>query len=64
MKVMVFYICGPLMKYKNMLLSWLDFYKDGFRYVRKELASNIIQRSATCKACIQAGSGENRQVAE
>lgn len=42
MKVMVFYICGPLMKYKNMLLSWLDFYKDGFRYVRKELDSNII----------------------
>ena len=42
MKVMVFDVYGPLMKYKNMLLSWLDFYKDGFRYVRKELASNII----------------------
>ena len=47
MKVMVFDVCGPLMKYKNMLLSWLDFYKDGFRYVRKELASNIISLSST-----------------
>ena len=33
MKVIVFDIGGTLMEYKNMPLSWLDFYKDGFRYV-------------------------------
>ncbi len=40
-KVLVFDIGGTLMEYKNMPLSWLDFYKDSFCYVRKELALNI-----------------------
>ena len=31
------------MEYKNMPLSWLDFYKDGFRYVRSELSLNITE---------------------
>ena len=43
MKVIVFDIGGTLMEYKNMPLSWLDFYKDGFRYVRSELSLNITE---------------------
>ncbi len=43
MKVIVFDIGGTLMKYKNMPLSWLDFYKDGFRYVRNKLDLNITE---------------------
>ena len=31
------------MEYKNMPLSWLDFYKDGFRYVCSELSLNITE---------------------
>ncbi len=40
-KVIVFDIGGTLMEYKNMPLSWLDFYKDGFRYVKSELSLSI-----------------------
>lgn len=43
MKVIVFDIGGTLMEYKNMPLSWLDFYKDGFRYVCNELSLNITE---------------------
>lgn len=43
MKVIVFDIGGTLMEYKNMPLSWLDFYKDGFRYVCNKLSLNIIE---------------------
>ncbi len=43
MKVIVFDIGGTLMEYKNMPLSWLDFYKDGFRYVCSELSLNITE---------------------
>lgn len=43
MKAIVFDIGGTLMEYKNMPLSWLDFYKDGFRYVRNELSLNITE---------------------
>ena len=43
MKVIVFDIGGTLMEYKNMPLSWLDFYKDGFRYVCNELGLNITE---------------------
>lgn len=43
MKVIVFDIGGTLMEYKNMPLSWLDFYKDGFHYVRSELSLNITE---------------------
>ena len=43
MKVIVFDIGGTLMEYKNMPLSWLDFYKDGFRYVRSELSLTITE---------------------
>ena len=43
MKVIVFDIGRTLMEYKNMPLSWLEFYKDGFRYVRKELGLNITE---------------------
>ena len=43
MKVIVFDIGGTLMEYQNMPLSWLDFYKDGFCYVRNELALNITE---------------------
>ena len=42
-KVIVFDIGGTLMEYKNMPLSWLDFYKDGFRYVRSELSLTITE---------------------
>ena len=42
-KVIVFDIGGTLMEYKNMPLSWLDFYKDGFRYVCSELSLNITE---------------------
>ncbi len=31
------------MEYKNMPLSWLDFYKNGFRYVRNQLGLNITE---------------------
>lgn len=37
MKAIVFDIGGTLMEYKDMPLSWLDFYKTGFQYVRSEL---------------------------
>lgn len=43
MKVIVFDIGRTLMEYENMPLSWLEFYKDGFRYVRKELGLNITE---------------------
>ena len=43
MRVIVFDIGGTLMEYKNMPLSWLDFYKDGFRYVCSELSLNITE---------------------
>lgn len=43
MKVIVFDIGGTLMEYKNMPLSWLDFYKGGFRYVCNELSLNITE---------------------
>ena len=43
MKVIVFDIGVTLMEYKNMPLSWLDFYKDGFRYVCSELSLNITE---------------------
>ena len=43
MKVIVFDIGGTLMEYKNMPLSWLDFYKDGVRYVCNKLSLNIIE---------------------
>lgn len=43
MKVIVFDIGGTLMEYKNMPLSWLDFYKDGFHYVCSELSLNITE---------------------
>ena len=43
MKVIVFDIGGTLMEYKNMPLSWLDFYKDGFCYVCNELSLNITE---------------------
>lgn len=43
MKVIVFDIGGTLMEYKNMPLSWLDFYKAGFRYVCNELSLNITE---------------------
>ena len=43
MKVIVFDIGGTLMEYKNMPLSWLDFYKDSFRYVCSELSLNIAE---------------------
>lgn len=43
MKVIVFDIGGTLMEYKNMPLSRLDFYKDGFRYVCNKLSLNIIE---------------------
>ena len=43
MQVIVFDIGGTLMEYKNMPLSWLDFYKDGFRYVCSELSLNITE---------------------
>ena len=42
-KVIVFDIGGTLMEYKNMPLSWLDFYKDGFRYVSSKLSLNITE---------------------
>lgn len=42
-KVIVFDIGGTLMEYKNMPLSWLDFYKDGFRYVCSELSLSITE---------------------
>ncbi|MBP3921801.1 MAG: HAD family hydrolase [Ruminiclostridium sp.] len=42
-KVIVFDIGGTLMEYKNMPLSWLDFYKDGFRYVCSELSLNVTE---------------------
>ena len=44
-KVIVFDIGGTLMEYKNMPLSWLDFYKDGFRYVCSELSLNISENN-------------------
>ncbi len=40
-KVIVCDIGGTLMEYRGMPLSWIDFYKDGFRYVRKEFGLNI-----------------------
>lgn len=43
MKVIVFDIGGTLMEYKNMPLSWLVFYKDGFRYVCSELSLSITE---------------------
>ena len=43
MKVIVFDIGGTLMEYKNMPLSWMDFYKDGFRYVCSELSLSITE---------------------
>lgn len=43
MKVIVFDVGGTLMEYKNMPLSWLDYYKDGFRYVREALSLNITE---------------------
>lgn len=42
-KVIVFDIGGTLMEYKNMPLSWLDFYKDGFRYVCSELSLSVTE---------------------
>ncbi len=43
MKLIVFDIGGTLMEYKNMPLSWLDFYKDGFHYVCNELSLSITE---------------------
>ena len=43
MKVIVFDIGGTLMEYKNMPLSWLDFYKDSFLYVCSELSLTITE---------------------
>lgn len=43
MKVIVFDIGGTLMEYKNMPLSWLDFYKEAFRYVCNELSLTITE---------------------
>ena len=36
-KVIVFDIGGTLMEYRNMPLSWLDYYREGFCYVREKL---------------------------
>lgn len=41
MKVIVFDIGGTLMEYKGMPLSWLDFYRRAFEYVRCELNLDI-----------------------
>ena len=36
-QVIVLDIGGTLMEYRNMPLSWLDYYKKGFCYVREKL---------------------------
>lgn len=41
MKVIVFDIGGTLMEYDGMPLSWLDYYKTAFEYVRSELGLGI-----------------------
>ena len=41
MKVIVFDIGGTLMEYKGMPLSWLDYYKTAFEFVRSELGLDI-----------------------
>lgn len=40
-KVIVFDIGGTLMEYRNMPLSWLDYYKKSFCYVREKLNLSI-----------------------
>ncbi len=41
MKAIVFDIGGTLMEYKGMPLSWLDYYKTAFEFIRSELDLDI-----------------------
>ncbi len=43
-KVIVFDIGGTLMEYKDMPLSWLDFYKNAFRYVDNRLKLGLSEK--------------------
>lgn len=41
MKVIVFDLGGTLMEFQNMPLSWVDYYKQGFKSIAKALNNNI-----------------------